>query len=214
MRYRSLKSLLPLLTLSTGNANIDQLMPELAQMVNIVERNLGLSEDALHQKTALRLKVCRSFAELPADFFREQEILDYCLDPLYENDITACTCNCDPCHCGYTLYTQQCGTFHFHDVSLECPFKTGTVSFTYWAIECDAMGLPMVLDDHVDAFIAFVNKYIKKGQMNAGEINPNIYLINKEDWKEEALFTRSRRVPKKRNIKNGFAITTFPRKFL
>jgi len=214
MRYRSLESILPLLKITSGRPDIDQFLPELAQMVGMVETNLGLSENALHGKNAINLPVERGQAMLPVGFFKENQILDLCLDPRLF-DMTCCQCRCSPCHCGYTFIHEQGGYFSFHDNVVDCPYKTGTISFSYWSLEMDREGLPMVMEDHVEAYMAYVNTMFKLGEMNSGQIGGNVYQINKQNWESQSLYTRSRdNVPKFLNVKLAADVTSSPFKFV
>jgi len=202
-----------MLKLQSGYPNVDQLKPELAQMVPMVERNLGLTNKALHPHKALGIEVSGSVAQLPSGFFEEDQILDFCIPPNLCN-MTSCSCNNDPCRCGYTLWQTQCGDFTFGDTILRCPFKTGSVSFSYWSLELDEEGLPMILDSHVEAFVAYAIQLMKKGEMNAGLISPALYQINKQDWHDQSLWTRSRdNVPSKKSVRIADYITNNAYKF-
>lgn len=191
MRYRSITSILPLLKLQTGKPDLDQLKPELVQMATMVERELGLTEKALHKKVANNLPVVKSVVELPVGFFEERDVLDMCVPPQLR-DLTCCSCNCVPCHCGYWFWQYQSGDFTWEDTVLRCPFPEGSVSFTYWGLHLDADGMPMVLEGHVPAFMDYVTAIIKRGEMNAGLISPQLFTINQKMWENQSLFTRSR----------------------
>ena len=214
MRYRSIESVLPILKITSGRNDMDQFMPELAQFVSVVERNLGLSENALHHQTAMNVEVCRGQAPLPADFYMENQILDMCLDPRLM-DMSCCQCRCRPCHCGYDFIQNQGGVFQFHDNVLDCPYKTGHVSFSYWGLEVDRAGLPMIKEDHVEAYCAYVVQLFKQGEMNAGLISPTVFRENERVWNNQSLYTRSRdNVPKFVNVRLAADVTSSPLKFI
>lgn len=209
MRYRTIQSILPMLTLTTGKKDMAQMEPELAQMVAMVERNLGLRADTLPRKDAT-IDIVQTMGDLPADFFQEEELTDACMtNPVPDR----CSCHCSPCCCGHQAAIEGCGDFTFYDTTLQAPFRAGTASFRYWALVIDPKGLPMVPEDHIEAFVAFVSALLKKGEMNAGMVHPNVYKVNKEDWGEQSRFTRGRRVPTRKQIHTMDYITTHPFKF-
>lgn len=214
MRYRSIASILPMLKLQSGIPHIDQFKPELAQMVPMVERNLGLSEAALIKKQSGDLEVSRSVVDLPVDLFEPIEISDFCIPPIILNGIKYCTCNQQSCCCGFRFLMDGSGDFSFGDTLLRCPFTSGTINFWYWALQMDEEGLPMILEGHVEAFNAFAIQLLKQGEMNAGKISPQLFKINKDLWNEQSLITRSRdNVPSKKSILIADYITTHPYKY-
>lgn len=192
MRYRSITSILPMLKMQSGNPDLDRWRPELAQMVPMLERNLGLSDEALHKREAINVEVKQSVAQLPVDFFEPRgDIIDFALSHTVR-DMTCCTCNCIPCTCGFWFWYNGCGDFSFGDTILRCPFRDGSVSFEYWGLEMDEEGLPMILDSHVPAFNAFAISILKQGEMNAGQIPIQLWQVNQRQWENESLVTRSR----------------------
>lgn len=214
MRYRSLDSLLPILKIQSGNPNIDQFLPELAQLVPVVERNLGLSNKALHKMDAINVEISRGQGLLPVGFFEEDQILDMCLDRRLL-DLSCCNCRCKPCHCGYSFIHENGGVFHFHDQVIDAPYSTGTVSFSYWSLELDREGLPMVYEGHVEAFNAYICQLFKQGEMNSGTVSPAIFRENERVWDKQSLITRSRdNVPKFYQVRLAADVTGSPLKFL
>lgn len=157
----------------------------------MLERELGLNKKALHPRTARNLDVANSVAKLPADFFEERDIEDVALAS-FINSMDYCSCSCVPCRCGFEFMNTGCGDFTFGDTILRTPFSSGSVSFSYWGMEMDEEGFPMILEGHVQAFVDYAIAILKRGEMNAGQIPIQLWQVNNQQWESQSRVTRSR----------------------
>lgn len=156
--FVTISSLLPQLKLRLADPNIDGMLPDLAEMVTLVEQQVGISYGNTPIKR-IKLDVVGHKAKLPADFYSiadinenivsrvtlQQNVPDFLTIDAFYN--TYWTNNYDKAL--WEDYVQE-GCY------LRCPQIGGLIWLRYFALPVDSDGIPMIKKGHEEVFMSYV----------------------------------------------------------
>jgi len=162
--FVSIKSQLGLLSKRLADPDIEAMLPDMADMVRLVEEDIGLSVGNCPIRTC-RLEVRGNRAKLPPGFYEIADVqhrffrskpTDLPCDRLAVDN---CTCGSNQCSCGY--YPSGYDKALWEDYSVEgcwlkSPVKSENLQLVYYSLPVDSEGIPMIKQGHEMAFQAFV----------------------------------------------------------